>query len=177
MISSAFDLGEDLMKKTVSYSLSRETWFKFDFPDLGVDISFSNWESIKYLNDAGDDLNENTNEIPNESGGLYLFYVNCEVLPIMTCFPFYIGRAKFTDSQNLRKRVRSYFQKYMSSQERPKITRMLNYWKEDLFVAYITINSNDHIDQLEKYLINSLVLPMNDEIPDIEVRQAKKAFS
>ena len=137
MISSAFNLGVDLNNKTVAYSLSRETWFKFDFPDLGVDISFSNWESIKYLNDAGDDLNEDTNAIPNESGGLYLFYVNCEVLSNMTCFPFYIGRAKFTDSQNLRKRVRSYFQKYIKSLERPKITKMLNYWKEDLWLFAI----------------------------------------
>lgn len=177
MNSSAFNLGEDLNKKIVEFSLSRETWFKFELPDLGVDISFPKWQSIKYLNHNGNALNDDTNNIPNDSGGLYLFYVNCQILPIMTCFPFYIGRAKHTENQNLRKRIKSYHQNYINSTERPKITRMLNYWKEDLFVAYITINSNEHIDQLEEYLINSLVLPMNDVIPDIEIRQAIKAFS
>lgn len=96
-------------------------------------------------------MNGDTNTIPNRSGGLYLFYVKCEILPFMTCFPFYIGRAQHTENHNLRKRVRSYFQKYKRSIERPKLTKMLNYWKDDLYVAYITIDSNT----LEKYSVES----------------------
>lgn len=174
MINSAFDLGERLNNQSVSYYLHKPLWDRFNFNQ--IDISFSRWQSIKYLNTTGDDFNSDINKIPNDSGGLYLFYIKCSILTGITEFPFYIGRAQHTDGQNLRKRVKEYFQKYFRNNERPKITRMFKYWSSDLYLAYLPLDNNDNIVELEKQLINYLLLPMNDEIPDQEIKQAIKAF-
>lgn len=174
MISSAFDLGENLNNQQISYYLHKPLWDNFNFP--GLNLNFANWHSIKYLNPAGDDFDLAVNTIPDNSGGLYLFYLKCEILPGLTEYPFYIGRAQFTEHQNLRKRVKEYFQKFSKNNERPKITKMFKYWGKDLHLAYITLDENEDIVELEKQLINYLLFPMNDEIPDQEIKQAVKAF-
>ncbi len=174
MLSSAFDLAEQISLRTVTYSLHTMLWEKYTFPS--IDLSFIKWHSIKYLNTVGDDLNPEVEKIPAKKGGLYMFYIKCKLISGITDFPFYIGRAQLTDGQNLRKRVKEYFNKYSRDDERPKITRMFKYWGCDLYLAYYPLTDNDEIKDLEKKLINSLLLPMNDEIPDIEIRQAVKAF-
>lgn len=174
MIASAFDLGENLNNQSVSYYLHKPLWDRFNFTK--IDISFANWNTIKYLNTNADDFDTAINSIPNNCGGLYLFYIKCEILSGLTEFPFYIGRAQYTEGQNLRKRVKEYFQKYSRSNERPKITRMFKYWSSDLYLAYLPLDENNDIIDLEKQLINYLLFPMNDEIPDKEIKQAIKAF-
>lgn len=94
----------------------------------------------------------------------------------MTDFPAYIGRAKLTDAQNIRKRCREYFTKWYRNDERPKITRMIKYWGSDLYLSFIEISENDIIDDYESKLINSLLLPFNTKIPDKETQQAINAF-
>ena len=175
MLSSAFDLGEQMTLRLLSYTLYPPLWQKYALPN--VDLSFSKWNSIKYLNDNGNDFNADINTVPNNTGGLYLFYIKCNIMPGITEFPFYIGRAQYTDGQNIRKRVKEYFSKFSKDDERPKITKMFKYWGENLYLAYLTLNDNDDVKDFEKKLINSLLLPMNDEIPDIEIRQAVKAFN
>ncbi|TGD58988.1 hypothetical protein [Flavobacterium humi] len=174
MISSAFDLGEKLNNQSVNYYLHSPLWNRFNFSH--IDISFTNWQKSKYLNITADDFDPAINSIPNDSGGLYLFYVKCNIITGITEFPFYIGRAQYTENQNLRKRVKEYFQKYSRSDERPKITKMFKYWALDLHLAYLPLDNNSNIVDLEKQLINYLLLPMNDEIPDQEIKQAIKAF-
>jgi hypothetical protein len=171
---SAFELGEKLNNQLVSYYLHKPLWDRFSFHNLN--LQFSNWNSIKYLNANGDDFDAAIDTVPNNSGGLYLFYVKCNILSGITEYPFYIGRAQFTEHQNLRKRVKEYFQKYSRNDERPKITRMFKYWANDLYLAYFLLNNNANIVDLEKQLINFLLLPMNDEIPDQQIKQAIKAF-
>jgi hypothetical protein len=174
MTGNAFSLGEEIELRKVCFKLHKELWDRFNFQNLN--LSFNNWNKIKYLNDTGDELSEAINDIPNNLGGLYLFYVKCEIITGITEYPLYVGRAQLTHHQNLRKRVKEYFQKYYRNDERPKITKMFKYWAKDLHLAFITINENDDIKDLEKQIINSLLLPMNDEIPDTEIRQATKAF-
>lgn len=174
MTGNAFLLGEELNNRTVPYKLHSDLWNRFSVPAL--DLGFSNWEKIKYLNADADDFDVRVNDIPNDTGGLYLFYVKCKIISGITEFPLYIGRAQCTDHQNLRKRVKEYFQKHSKSKERPMITRMFNYWAKDLHLAYVTLEDNDNIIDLEKQLINCLLLPMNDKIPDTEISQAVKAF-
>ena len=174
MIASAFDLGEKLNNQLVSYYLHKPLWDRFNFPS--VNLQFNNWQTIKYLNVNGDDFDAAVDTVPNNSGGLYLFYIKCHILEGITEFPFYIGRAQFTEHQNLRKRVKEYFQHYSKNDERPKITRMFKYWGKELHLAYFILNNNDNIVELERQLINFLLLPMNDEIPDQEIKQAIKAF-
>ena len=174
MIASAFDLGEKLNNNIVSYYLHKPLWERFNFPN--VNLQFNNWHSIKYLNANADDFDAAIETVPNNSGGLYLFYAKCNIIAGITEFPFYIGRAQLTENQNLRKRVKEYFQHFSRNDERPKITRMFKYWASDLHLAYFVLDNNIDVIDLEKQLINYLLLPMNDEIPDKEIKQAIKAF-
>ncbi len=174
MLNIAFDLGEKLNNQKISYYLHKPLWEKFDYPNLN--LNFNNWQSIKYLNENGDDFSDEIKNVPNDKGGLYLFYIKCEILSGITEYPFYIGRAKSTKHQNLRKRVKEYFQKYLRKDERPKITKMFAYWSKELHLAYFVIDDNCEIVDLEKKLINSLLLPMNDEIPDTIIKQAVSGF-
>jgi len=175
MLSNAFDLGEHLALRKLEYKVSPKLWERFIIPS-GVDISFAHWTTIKYLDDNGAAFNVDIEKVPNNTGGLYLFYTKCSILEGITEFPFYIGRAQYTEGQNLRKRVREYFNQYKREVDRPKITRMFKYWSKDLYLAFLPLSTNTDIKDFEKKLINSLLLPMNDEIPDKEIRDAIKAF-
>lgn len=174
MLSSAFDLGENISLQSLNYVLYKPLWDRYTVPQH--DLSFANWHKIKYLNDTGTDFNALIEQVPNDKGGLYMFFIKCNIISGITEYPFYIGRAQFTQSQNLRKRVREYFTKYARADERPKITKMFKYWASELHLAYLELDENEDIIDFEKNLINSLLLPMNDSIPDKEVSQAIKAF-
>jgi excinuclease UvrABC nuclease subunit len=174
MDASAFQLGQEIHERKVTYILHKDLWDKFSYP--GLNISFQNWQSIKYLNDQGTDFSDEIGNIPNDSGGLYLFYTKCQIITGITEYPFYIGRAQLTDGQNLRKRVKEYFQKFSKDDERPKIYKMFSLWGKNLYLAYFPLPDNTTIIDLEKDVINSLLLPMNDLIPDKKIKQAIKAF-
>lgn len=174
MISSAFDLGEEIKLRRLDYVVHSKLWT--NFTSLHLDISFSKWNTIKYLNDIGDDYNDAISSIPNDKGGLYLFFAKCPIISGITEYPFYIGRAQLTKGQNLQKRVKEYYSHYAKENERPKITRMFKYWGQQLHLAYLILEENEEVRDLEKQLINSLLLPMNDQIPEKEIREAVKAF-
>lgn len=175
MVNGAFDLGEELKLRELSYTLHSTLWNKYDLS--AIDLNLDNWFSIKYLNPSGNALNKDIERLPKNSGGLYMFSIKCLVVPGMTDFPVYIGRALKSENQSLNKRCKEYFQKYFKHNERPKITRMFRYWANDLYLSYMPINENQTIIDFEKKLINTLLLPFNDQIPDIEIRQAVKAFN
>lgn len=171
---SAFNLAEEIKLREIKYMLHDGLWSKYDLTP--IDLDFKGWTSIKYLDDFGTDFSTEIDLLPNNKGGLYLFYVKCPIIIGVTEFPFYIGRAQLTQGQNLRKRCREYFTKFAREDERPKITRMIKYWGKDLHLAFKPVDDNPDIIDYEKKLINSLLLPMNDEIPDREIKQAIKAF-
>tara|TARA_R110002111_G_scaffold69931_3_gene113129 strand:- start:798 stop:1322 length:525 start_codon:yes stop_codon:yes gene_type:complete len=174
MITSAFELGEEILKKTLPFKLHQDLWSKYDFTPL--DLDYQNWTTIKYLNQDCSELSNEITNVPNNSGGLYLFTIKCDIINRLTEYPVYIGRAQFTENQNLRKRCREYFTKYLRTDERPLITKMLKYWGGELYLSFIELDENIQIVDLEKKIINSLLLPFNSEIPDIEIRQAVSAF-
>lgn len=174
MTGDAFDLGEAIELRKVAYKLHGGLWEKFNLPDY--DLKFDNWTKTKYLNNDADDFDEGINNVPNNQGGLYMFYVKCKIITGITEYPLYVGRAQITDHQNLRKRVKEYFNKYRYERERPRITRMFKYWKKELHLAYYPLDDNEDVVKIEKQFINSLLLPMNTEIPDVEIKQATKAF-
>lgn len=174
MDNKAFDLGSELNNRKVRYILSDDLWSRYDLNTFNLD--FTTWPSVKYLNNDGSELNTEVSNIPKGNGGLYLFYVPCPVLPGIMEFPLYIGRAQKTAGQNLRKRVKEYFQLYNSDDERPKIYKMLQLWGSQLRVAYHVLDENSDVIELEKRIINSTLLPMNDQIPDSDIKAAVKAF-
>lgn len=171
---SAFQLAEEIKLREIGYKLHNGLWAKYDLSQINLD--FTTWQTIKYLNDDATDFSEDINLLPNDKGGLYLFFVKCPIIIGITEFPFYLGRAQLTEGQNLRKRCKEYFNKFAKEDERPKITKMVNYWGKELHLAFKTMDENDEIIDYEKKLINSLLLPMNDEIPEKEIKQAVKAF-
>ncbi len=174
MLANAFLFGEELRLREVPFKLHGTLWSRFK--SLNLNLGFEHWEKLKYLNDNADDFNSDINYVPRDKGGLYIFFVKCEIITGLTEYPLYIGRAQLTEHQNLRKRVREYFRKYARNYERPKITRMFKYWSKDLYLAYFPLESNEDIIEIEKQIINCLLLPMNDEIPDTEIKQATQAF-
>lgn len=174
MITAAFDLGEELHNRSIRYFLHFPTWNAFN--SSGLDLSFNKWNAVKYLNTSGTAINPSVNSLPNSSGGLYMFFVKCPIISGITEYPLYIGRAQFSKTQNLRKRVKEYFQHYARNSERPKITKMIRYWGSELFVAYYPLPNNILITTLEEELINSTLFAMNDKIPSTTISQAIKAF-
>jgi len=174
MLNSAFHLGEEIKLKTVQYRLHQNLWKRYDLSSL--DLSLSNWTTIKYLNDDGTVFNKDIDLLPSNRGGLYMFSIRCPIIPGITEFPVYIGRALLTEGQNLKKRCREYFTKYLRSDERSKITILFKYWSKDLYLSFMTLEENNDIIDYEKKLINSLLLPFNEGIPEMEIRQAVKAF-
>ncbi|MCD9187006.1 MAG: hypothetical protein LUM44_11275 [Pyrinomonadaceae bacterium] len=174
MLNIAFNLGEEVKLRTVPFKLYSLMWEKYDLS--AINLSLANWKTIKYLNEDATDFNADINLLPNNKGGLYMFSINCPVIPGRTEFPAYIGRAQFTENQNLKKRCKEYFLKFSREDERPKISTLFHYWANELYLSFMPLDDNDQIIDFEKKLINSLLLPFNDEIPEKEIRDAVKAF-
>jgi hypothetical protein len=175
MLDSAWDLGQEFNNRVVRYIIHKPLWSRFHYP--GINLQFNQWTSVKYLNDTGTAFSNEINNIPKNRGGLYLFYIKCPIIGGLTEYPFYIGRAQLTAGQNLRKRVKEYYQHWYRNEERPKIHRMIKYWGSDLHVAFYPLNDNVDIINLEKDLINFTLFQMNDKIPDKIISDAVQAFN
>jgi len=174
MLNSAFQLGEELNLRTISYKLHPNLWTRYKLSE--IDLKLDNWTTIKYLNNSGTNFNNDINKLPSDKGGLYMFSIHCPIIQGRTEYPAYIGRALLTDGQNLKKRCKEYFQKYSKENERPKITTLFKYWSKELYLSFLILEENPEIIDYEKKLINSLLLPFNDLIPEKEFKQARKAF-
>lgn len=132
------------------------------------------WHGFKYFVDGTNQINPEISNVPNNCGGIYIFLIKPNVIPDVHLYLAYIGRAKKTDHQNLRKRVRE----YACENERLKIVNMKRFWSPYLYVQYLPLplESNDCIDQLEKELIKTVLPPFNDEYPDVYNQAMKHAF-
>jgi len=125
---------------------------------------------------SGTKLNHKVQTLHQNKGGVYFFYVKSNVLPGLTDYLMYIGRALKTD--NLRKRCKEYFQKYSRhDEERPKIMNLIEQWGKYLYIRYIELDNNTSIIEFESLLINSILPPFNDVIPDKIIRDARSSVS
>ena len=134
----------------------------------------NNWSAeFKYLNPANDDVSDDIKRLPNNSGGIYVFFVKGINLPFMENYIFYIGRCKYTDTQNIRKRANEYL-----GDSRPQIKKMFNRWKEHLYYRFFPDIDNDRISANEARLIRAILPECNETIPDrIEMQTTIPAFS
>jgi len=114
--------------------------------------------------------------IANNKGGIYFFYIRPGKISDDHQFLMYIGRARFTQHQSIKKRLRSY-KNEIESIDRGKVHKLLKNWKDYVFIRYVELEDNDVIDSLEKNLIISLLPPCNSAIPDQEIQQCVSAFS
>ncbi|WP_405143256.1 hypothetical protein MHI48_05205 [Paenibacillus sp. FSL H7-0942] len=162
------DLIQKIRNTEVRFKLCPDLWNLQDFDWANV-----TFHETKFLDSNGKEMHAEMDDLPNNTGGIYFFYIRPGILP-NTEYLVYIGRAQSTTAQNLKKRCRSYFQKY--PQERPKINSMIREWGPYLYIKYIELKDNNTINDLEKKLINSFLPPFNDEIPNKIIKRAVNAF-
>lgn len=128
------------------------------------------WKEVKFYNDDGDPT-EDINTIPNDKGGIYVFVLKPNIIPDAHFYIMYIGRAKKTINQNLRKRCKEYY-----SEDRPKVFRLIRYWRKYIYIRYLPLDDNDTIDRIEAELINTILPPCNDKIPNKMIQRTINAF-
>lgn len=174
MLNDAFSLGEHIILRTIEFKLVPMLWDDFKIND--VDFKNLEWHEFKFLNENGSDFSDDVKNLPNDSGGIYSFIIKSPVWPGVSEYLAYIGRARLTDSHNLRVRCRRYLTEYLNEKERPKITRLMNYYKKHLFIRYTKVDGNDAIEKIEAELINTILPPFNDEIPEKKIRDGVNAF-
>jgi hypothetical protein len=174
MIGDAWPKGLQIKIHTFPFKLYPKNW-----EDFKIDKEFINalhWNEVKFLNDQGNDFSNEIKNLPNNRGGIYIFIIKSEVLPSISEYLAYIGRALYTDTHSLRVRCRRYLTEYLNEKERPKITTLMKLFGNRLYLKYTIIEKNELIVELEAELINSLLPPFNDQVPDIITRQAVNAF-
>lgn len=127
---------------------------------------------MKYY--EGDGISSDINNLPTDTGGIYMFYLKGINLSFIEKYIVYIGRCHYsTGKQYIRKRAKE----YDSDNTRTEIVRMKKYWKDYLFYRYYPETDNNKIDKDEAILIRAIRPPFNSEIPDrIEVKPTVKAF-
>lgn len=131
---------------------------------------------IKYLGQDGK-VSKELNNLPKDAGGLYLFFIQGSTLPSSEKYLAYIGRAYYTDKENIRKRVKRYLWESTSKHGRPKIIRLFHHWKDNLYIRFCSTTNNDLIKAGESTLINAILPPFNSDLPEkIEFKEPQKAF-
>jgi hypothetical protein len=166
------DLVGNISESKLHFMLNTFLWDSFDSDILRVVSSPDGWNEIKLLNSDGS-KNPQLSSIPNNSGGIYLFLAKSHILPESHLYLMYIGRAQYTETENLRKRC----SQYPTEKKRPKVARMIEQWGQYLYIRYLPLENNSTIDAVEAELINKILPPFNDEIPNKTIRDAVKAFS
>lgn len=157
----------------VTYDPNRWKYF-----DNFLDISLDSWKKIKYFDEAGE-KNAKLAEIPNDKGGIYIYYIQPAGVPIDNyhCI-MYVGRAHFEEkSQNLRKRVYSYeTESHNKYTGRVTIRQLFNRYKDYLYVMYCPVDGNANIDKLEQELTAAIVPPVNGDLFQNSLKAARKMF-
>ncbi|MEX1013572.1 MAG: hypothetical protein WDZ80_00230 [Candidatus Paceibacterota bacterium] len=166
---------EENKKFDVVYYLFPERWKKVSIDDSI--LREENWsEEIKFLDKLDSGISDEIKSISNKVGGIYYFFIKGVVLPSFEKYPAYIGRAKYTDSQNLRKRCMEYYTEYFKKDTRVKISKMIKKWGSYLYLRYLPLEDNELIVNTEASLINGILPPFNDRIPIIKFEVRKPAF-
>ncbi len=157
----------------ITYYHNPQHWINNKIDDTNPISDENNWsKEIKYYN--GDKISDDINNLPTNTGGIYMFYLKGINIPFIEKYIVYIGRCLFNkDIQYIRKRARE----YDSDTTRTEIVRMKKYWKDYLYYRYFPETDNDQIARDEVLLIRAIRPPFNSEIPDkLEVQTSINAF-
>lgn len=132
---------------------------------------------IKYLDKEGHVSSELDQILPQNAGGIYLFFIQGQTIPSCEMYLAYIGRAFFTGSENIKKRVKRYLWESRYSKGRPKIARLFKHWKDYLYIKFCYTTDNALIEAGESTLIRAILPPFNSDLLDkIIFKEPKKAF-
>ena len=160
---------------TYEFKLVPDAWKSFD-NFLG--IKKTDWTKIKYYNSDGT-KNDDLLSIPNDKGGIYIYYIQPEGVPVDNLFfVMYVGRAHYGEkTQNLRKRVNSYDREANNPYKgRPSIRSLFKRYKAYLYVMYVTVDGNDKIDQLEQELTVAINPPINSDLFHPSLKAERNMF-
>ena len=92
----------------IAYYHKPQRWFENKVDSDNQIVNENNWSlEMKYLNNSNDGLSNEISNLPNNTGGIYIFYIKGICLPFIENYIVYIGRCKYTDRQNIRKRARA----------------------------------------------------------------------
>ena len=127
------------------------------------------------LNDDNEICNEVKN-LPNNCGGIYLFFIQGASLPFCERYLVYVGRAQYTQTESLRSRVKSYLPESRKQSGRTRIVRLFKYWKEHLYIRYYQSKDNEFIKQCESALIHAILPPFNTDLTEYKIKEPIKAF-
>lgn len=130
-----------------------------------------NWQEVKFLNDDASKLNTDIENVPNNCGGVYIFILKGQIIPVSHVYILYVGRVRYTNNQNLRKRLKEYL-----NDNRPKIEAMRRTWGNNLYIKYLPLDDNAVITQLEEELIRVIIPPCNDKYPSVINKAIQAAF-
>lgn len=132
----------------------------------------NNWQEVKFLNETGNQLSDEIDNILNTTGGIYAFIIKPNIITDVHLYIVYIGRVQLTSTQNLRKRIKEYF-----SDTRPLIVLMRETWGRYLYVRYLPLRDNVQVRGLEEELIRVILPPCNDKYPGVYNVAKKVAFA
>lgn len=164
----------DLGSFQPKFILSPELWKKFNLD--GINVDYSKWSRVKMIGEDGD-ISSETNSIPREYGGIYVFAIVPSVIPDCGNYLMYIGKATKTENENLRARVRAYKKQFGDKYNRSKLHGLFDKWGEYVYVYYLPMDSSaNDITQLEDRLIAAYGKPpCNKEILIKSVKDAVDA--
>lgn len=174
MLRNAFILSDTSNPQyRLEYYHNPQRWRSNVLPDDSPIRNIMNWsEEIKYYNADGVHASTEIDNLPDNTGGVYVFYIKGHNLTFFENYILYIGRCKSTSSQNIRKRALEYLK-----DSRETIKSMMTVWKADLYYRYFPDTDNDRIDRAEALLIRAIVPFYNEKIPDsISVQPTINAF-
>lgn len=172
MIKRAF-VDDDNKVFDVTYFHNPSRWVEFAIDPNNPIANEANWsKEMKYLNDTNDDISDEIKNIPNNTGGVYMFFIKGLSLTFIEKYIVYIGRCQYTEDQNIRKRAKEYFK-----DNRDFIKSMFSHWKEYVYYRYFPDTDNDRIKENEALLLNAIWPPLNPTIPSrIDVQPKINAF-
>lgn len=170
MIPDEIDIFQSICTSKIPFTINPVLWDSFS--ERVRLIVNNDWKEIKFL-DGVDKINPMITSLPDNMGGIYLFIAKPDFIPNTHMYLMYIGRARLTSNQNLRKRCREYI-----NDNRPKVTRMISNWGKYLYIKYLPLDiDNNLIDEVEAELINKILPPFNSMIPDQKIQKAVNAFN
>ena len=168
------DVVQNLQSMTWEFCLSTELWEKYVNDSFVVDLN--QMKKIKYFDDNSNKLSEEVNNLPNDSGGVYIYSIENGIFPFLGSYIMYVGRARKTKLENLRTRAKSHFSQYKRHEENERLERLFDNWEQYVYLSYLPIEGNDMIDLVEDQLIMALTPPCNKEYPAPKVRRKLSAF-
>jgi len=169
----AFEKHDYLSPRRIPIQLAIPTITEPEGLAVGFNLDGLTWNEAKFLTDDGSALHTDMNNIPKNTGGIYIFQLKSDILPNQIRYPLYIGRAQYNGSSySLRSRCRTYI-----SDERLGIQKMIKYWGPHLYISYTTLASNDEINDIEKWLIGTILPAINSRIDNISIKAAVSMFT